>query len=58
MIKYKVIAGIGVDELEEKVLKFLEAGWKLQGGVFFTVVQLPTRSEAYYFCQAMIKEDD
>lgn len=53
---YKVISYVGsddkIEELEQEVIKWLDDGWELVGGVDVTVVD---DIEGYMFCQTLRK---
>ena len=53
-MQYRVVIGMSNGELNLKVEEYLQAGWKLQGGVAFQIS--PTLN--CYFAQAVIGETE
>lgn len=55
-MKYRILKELGAYELQKEVNRFIESGWKPQGGIAVTTISTLASSEALLYLQAIIKE--
>ena len=55
-MKYKIIDGVTLIDLEVQVNNHLESGWKLQGGISVSTVRYYGSTYELRYYQALIKE--
>ncbi len=54
----EVLEGESLNRFEDRVQKFLDAGWKLQGGISISTAFRSDEMQYYVLAQALVKDED